>query len=383
MNNTKEETARQGLYEKVKEAYLKHEHKVLVQAATGSGKTKIAIELAMLDPLDIWHILVPRVPLVKTWEDEIKKWGYDKKLTITVSCYASSHKLDSGNHNVILDEGHRTTERSLPFIKSFIGEQGKLIILSATVPAKKKVLIDELGITKHNTVKYSLDDAVDDDVVTDYVIKVVQFPLDTATKNIQAGRKGAYFQVTEYDAYKFKETRVRQAMYSGRPDTTKWAILDRMRFIYNLPTKLALTQLILSQLPVDKKVIIFCGSIAHANIVCKHRFHSKTTDKDYNAFCEGKINRLSVVQSVAEGVNIPELDYALIMQVQSEQLHAVQKIGRLLRKTSNVDKKGKVILLEAQNTQDSKWITSATSAFDAAKIDYVSSTQVLNKGLDF
>lgn len=381
ITSREEGKARQELYNEVEQAYLSNNYTVLVEAATGSGKSKIALDLVG-DPLnEKWTILVPRLPLFKTWEEEMLKWKRVKLLeNVEFLCYASTHKLLPGNNNIILDEAHRLTDRSLPFIKAFKGN-GKLIALSATVPFEKKLLLQDIGIHKSNTVKYTLDDAVANDLVTDYNIKVVQFPLDSVTKNIQAGKKGAYFFTTEYDGYRFKEQRVRQMTYTQKEDSIKWAVLDRMRFIYNLPTKLALTGLLLNLLPADKKVIIFCGSIAHANAVCKHKYHSKTDDKDYKDFCNGKITRLAVVQSVAEGVNIPELDYAILMQVQSGQLHAIQKIGRLLRKTSDPTKQGKVILLEALNTQDSKWVASAVSAFDRNKVDYVSYSQVLSKGI--
>lgn len=373
--------SRLALFQKVEQAYQTHDSHVLVQAATGSGKTKIACDLSDAAHQD-WTILVPRKPLVKTWEDELVKWGYEDLLKrIKILCYASAHKLIPGNNNIILDEAHRLTDRSLPFVKDFKGT-GKLIALSATIPGKKRELLEQLGIEHSNTIKYSLDDAVDDDVVADYSIKIIQFALDTVTKNVQAGKKGAYFMTTEAAGYVFKDQRVRQSIYSQNSQMIKFAMLERMRFIYNLPSKIHLAQEVLKAIPADKKVIIFCGSINHANMMCTHRYHSKTDETDYNAFCEGKINKLSVVQSVAEGVNIPELDYAILMQVQSEGLHAIQKIGRLVRKsTGDPDKVGKVIILEATGTQDTKWVSNAMQSFDPAKIDYISATQFLNKGL--
>lgn len=370
------------LFNKVKQAYLSHNNHVLCQMATGSGKTKIACDLANLTTDEEWTILVPRKPLVKTWEDELNKWGYTDLLKrVNILCYASAHKLTPGNKNIILDEAHRVTDRSYPYIRLFNGT-GKLVALSATIPAKKKLLLEGMGIQHSNTIKYTLDDAVDDDITADYNIKVIQFSLDSTTKNIQAGRKGNYFMTTEAQGYVYQDQKVRQAIYSQNSNLIKFTMLARMRFIYNLPSKLHLAHEVLKAIPQDKKVIIFCGSINHANMICNHRFHSKTDDTDYNAFCDGTIKRIAVVQSVAEGVNIPEVDYALLLQVQSESLHFVQKVGRIVRKSKNdPNKVGKIILLEALGTQDSKWVASAMGAFDPQKIDYISATQFLNKGL--
>lgn len=334
-----------------------------------------------------WIVMVPKIPLYQTWRDEIKKW-YPLDMSSVmrfeqILCYASAHKLTptGTGHNLVLDEAHRITDRSWPYIKAMLGTTGKLICLSATVPYKKKDLLQHLGITKEQTVAYSLDSAVEDNLVSDYRIQVIQFPLDSSKKNIEAGKKGAKFFTTEQQGYAYADQKARQALYSNNENLKKFMMLNRMRFIYNLPTKLEIAQELLRQIPANKKVIVFCGSINHANAVCQYRYHSKTTDADYQAFCEGKINQLAVVQTVAEGVNIPNIDYAVLMQVQNEDLHTIQKVGRSLRKTDDPNKCSKVIILEATGTQDSKWVANAIQSFDPTKIDYVSQSQFNNKGL--
>jgi superfamily II DNA or RNA helicase len=302
-------------------------------------------------------------------------------------CYASAHKLEDNDGvegaNVILDEAHRVTERTWPFIKAHLGTNGKLICLSATVPYKKKDLLEILGITREHTVTYTLDSAVEDNLVSDYRIQILQFPLDNTVKQVEAGRKGNKFMVTEDQGYRYVDQNARQSLYSNNEQLKKFRMLARMRYIYNLPSKLEIARQILAQIPADKKVIVFCGSIAHANAVCPYRFHSKTDDEDYIAFNEGRIHQLAVVQSVAEGVNIPNIDYAVLMQVQSEDLHTIQKIGRALRKTDDPNKCSKIIILEAMGTQDSKWVANATKSFDISKVDFVSYSQFKSKGLMF
>lgn len=379
----KEITARQQLQEKVQKVFQEFQ-KILIKAGTGSGKSKLSLELAAVDGKD-WIILVPRTPLFRTWLDEMKKWGFDNfEAKSTILCYASAHKLQpttSEGHNIILDEAHRVTERTWPYIKAMLGNKGKLICLSATVPYEKKDLLELLGIETKHTVTYSLDSAVKDNLVSDYRIQVVQFPLDNTSKEIEAGKVGAKFMVTEEQGYRFADQRARQSLYGANDKVKKFMMLARMRFIYNLPSKLKLAGLILNQIPADKRVLIFAGSILHANAVCPYRYHSKTDETDYKAFCESRINRLAVVQSVAEGVNIPEIDYALLMQVQSQELHTIQKIGRSIRKTNDPNKCSKIFILEATGTQDTRWVVSAIESFDPTKVDYVSSTQVETKGL--
>lgn len=377
----KEQQARELILKESIEVF-KAKGKVLLEFATGTGKSSIALSLAV-PTNEEWIILVPRIPLFKTWEQEMIKWGYEDFINKSeISCYASAHKLPAlTNANVILDEAHRLTERSWPYIKRLLGNTGKLICLSATIPYKKRAILAELGVTSENTVKYNLDSGVEDNLITDYRIKVIQFPLDNVNKQVQAGRKGNYFLTTEQAGYQYVDQKARQALFSGDEKFKKFMMLARMRFIYNLPSKLEIARLILDQIPDNKRIIVFCGSILHANAVCKHRFHSKTDDKDYENFCNGKINKLAVVQSVAEGVNIPNIDYALLMQVQKEDLHTIQRIGRSVRKSDDPNKTSGVFILEAQGSQDSMWVASAISSFDKNKIDYISYSQLLNKGL--
>lgn len=376
---TNREDPREKLFRLAKQIF-EQQNRVLCQYATGAGKTKVAIELSSAGE-EFWQILVPKRSLIQTWQDEMIKWGYEDLLgKVKIICYASAHNLQPGNNNIILDEAHRVTDRTLPYIKAFVGT-GKIIALSATVPEEKKLLLVHLGIYPTNTVKYDLDTAVDDDIIADYDLKIVQFPLDDQRKNIPSGTKANLFMVTEKQGYQYAEDQLKLAYNMGNPQVINFRIRKRMHFIYQLPSKLDLAGHILSRIPLDKKVIIFCGSIDHANFVCQHQYHSKTTKKDYDDFCAGNINRLAVVNSVSEGVNIPQLDYALIMQAQKDSLHLIQKMGRLLRKSEDPAKVGKVIMLECIGTQDSKWVQSAIAPLDKSKIDFISYQQVLNKGL--
>lgn len=384
MLKSTEEIKRKEIAAKVNYVFKKY-GKVLLKMGTGAGKSKLALDLAV-ETKEPWTLLVPRRPLFKTWNEEMIKWNHlDFGKDLEMLCYASAHHLENNDGaegmNVILDEAHRLTDRSLPFVKAMLGNKGKLICLSATIPYKKRVLLEQLGIYSEQIVSYTLDTAVEDNLVSDYRIQVIQFPLNNTDKNVEAGAKGNRFMVTEQQGYQFVDQRARQSLYISNPNTKKFMMLARMRFIYNLPSKLEMAKVILSQIPPEKKVIIFCGSILHANAVCKHRYHSKTDDADYDAFCAGTIHQLAVVQSVAEGVNIPNVDYALLMQVQSEDLHAIQKIGRSLRKSDDPNKCSKIIILEATGTQDSKWVGNSLQSFDHSKVDYISSTQILTKGL--
>jgi superfamily II DNA or RNA helicase len=300
---------------------------------------------------------------------------------LNIYCYASLKNQDfTYQRNMILDEVHNLTPARLPFVEKLVGNNG-LITLSATVPGHKKKLLNKLGITTKNTVSYSLDEGVADNLTTDYRILVVELALDTTTKNIQVGRKGAYYFVTEQKAYEMKNNTFKMALRSRNQGFIKAAMLGRMRFLYDLPSKQMAMQEILKYIPTDKKALIFTGSVNQANAICQHRYHYKTDDIDLERFKKGEILRLSAVNAIAEGQNIPDLYYALIQQCLEEELHSIQKIGRLVRKTDDPNKIGRVIILKVIGTQDAVWVDSTLKSFDKTKIDYISYNQILNKGL--
>tara|TARA_R100001086_G_scaffold198857_1_gene115155 strand:- start:8617 stop:9774 length:1158 start_codon:yes stop_codon:yes gene_type:complete len=354
------------------------EMRVLLEAGTGVGKTKITLAIIndhIQHTGESWDIVVPNTKLISGWYDEIKKWGYQGLLKkVHIYCYQSIHKYNRVT-NMVLDEGHKITDAKLQYIKAKTGGKS-IIVLSASVTFEKRALLKELGIHNTNTVKYSLDRAVTNDLVTPYEINVIEHTMDNVSKYVPAGTKDQPFKVTEQKGYDYMTKKTRQAMASKNKNRIKYALLERMHYIYNLQSKLKAGKYLLSLFPDDKKVLIFCSSINQANAMCKYRYHSKTDDSAFKLFCEGKINRLAVVNSISEGVNIPELDYILMLQVQSNKVHLIQKLGRLLRKTSDPNKIGKVFILCTIMSQDSKWVQKALESFNKSRIKFLSYTNI-------
>ena len=83
-------------------------------------------------------------------------------------------------------------------------------------------------------------------------------------------------------------------------------------------------------------------------------------------FKEGKIDKLSTVLQLNEGVNIPNLKQGIIMHAYGNERKAAQRIGRLLR--LNPDDKAIVHILCYMDTIDEKWVKEALENFDQSKI---------------
>ena len=174
---------------------------------------------------------------------------------------------------------------------------------------------------------------------------------------------------TEQAKYDYLTKNISRLMFSNAPEKTKqFAYLNRMHFIYNLPSKLKVAQKIIDDY-MKGRYLVFCASIAQAEELCgPNTFHSKTNSEAYDKFVSGKINDLGVVKAVNEGHNIPKLDMALIVQLNSKELDIIQRIGRVVRYRPG--HKAIIYIVVVEGTKDQDWLKKALSGFDEEVITF-------------
>lgn len=367
---------RENLQKEALQAVLDNNGSGILCLATGVGKSKIAIDYCRLLHSQLKKkfkclLVVPTEKLRDTnWADEFCKWKSKVIYTDCVerTCYASFNKFKHQEYDlVILDECHRSTENNFKFFKNNVAKN--ILGLTATYPKDdiKKALFDELKLDIVYTV--SLDKAVKEGVVAPYKIKVIELFLDDKNKYIQAGNKEKSFMTTEYGQYQYITNMIQKILYSGKP-APQWLFLKRMHLIYNLRSKTEIARKVLESIPEDDRTLIFCGSISQAEELCKKSYHSQTDDKNLTAFCDEKINKLSCVNALNEGINIPNLDSAVIVQLNSNELSTIQRIGRCIRYREGHE--ATIYILSVVQTQDEKWVKKALENFDSANIEYLS-----------
>ena len=298
-------TVRSIVQEEAKQAVIKN-NGGMIAMATGSGKSRVAVELAKYYINSVDKSLSLIVPTEKlrdeNWKEEYSKWNADYLWTPTIRlCYASASKIQNKDFELaILDEGHNITELSSEFFSN--NKVERKVLLTATPPSDpiKKEILKSLGIKL--VYEVTLDQAVRLGFVAPYKITVVSVALDNTTKNIPGGTKLKPFMTTESAAYAYHCKAIQQAMFDKTPSGRKrhqFAILRRMQFIYKIPSKTEVIKFLLEKvIPQDDRSLIFCGSIEQAEAVCPDRYHSKSGDKAYNAFKAEEINRLSCVKAV-------------------------------------------------------------------------------------
>jgi superfamily II DNA or RNA helicase len=388
--------------------------------ATGVGKTKPAIDEMMelytfyeasVDSMlrgDISTTLKrPFILLVTVteemrdvnWSAEVKHW-YGEEGTMMWSnfvhpiCYQSLHKHKAMSYDLIIfDEIHHLTwGNAEAFFNGADPNKLSIMGLTADYPNKKddEVKWDLLNQVAPLVFTYKLDQGVEDGVVRPFDFHIVQIPLDKVHKNIEAGPAKKRYMTTEADRYKTWSNAIK-AMYAKK--NTKGAdvmVMRRMHFLYNLPSKMKVAREVIVRLcrwetlgsshANSPRTLVFCGSIKQANeLFGENVYHSKAKAKKgqksaLDRFREEELSTLGVVSAVNEGINIPNLDQEIIIQMDSKELTLSQRIGRTVR-WRDVPEPAQVWILVSIGTQDEEWLNKALTNFDKSRVFYHSHTE--------
>lgn len=397
------------IQQKAKEAWYAAGQRGLVAMGTGTGKSKLALDIiaefyAKNKNLRVF-LGVPTEGLRdKNWPEEAKEWKLTRVYNKCVQgvCYASMANHRARDYDlIILDEGHRLTELSSTFFETPEDNLVPVLMLTATEPSAAGNEIDRAKAAKLVELeipvvfRYSLDEGVKDTNVADYAIFLVPCPIDNNVKYIPGGKKEKPFYSTEEKAYNYLDNRIRQTkiqiVQEEAPDplsddpepiiSTKRGLLkrlqgERMRLLYSLRSKAAVAKKILNKFSEKARILVFCGTIEQSiQLVGDHRvYNSKTDDSALVAFKKLKLNVLGVVNAMNEGHNVNLLDIAIIVQINSNERDLIQRIGRVVR--FRPGHKARIFLLYAEGTQDEKWMRSALLSFDRSKIYEIKASSI-------
>ena len=168
---------------------------------------------------------------------------------------------------------------------------------------------------------------------------------------------------SEASEYAYWSKRVKFATTNKESQITA---IQRMRCLKDSHSKIKYAKKLLKVL--NEKTIVFASTTVQADSLCKHSYHSKNKESKENLenFKAGVITKLSAVEQLSEGVNIPGLKCGIILHSYGNNRKAAQKIGRLLR--LNVNDTAEVHILCYIDTVDEIWVNNALSSFDQSKI---------------
>lgn len=342
----------------------------IIAAATGVGKTKVAIDYITSrkdTPSVLW--LVPTTGLRdKGVPDEWNKWGqqayFDKH--VTTKCYRSLHKETSFYNIIVMDEGHNITYNAYNCETMRQKKYDSVIFLSATVPGERI----KIRIINHMELKVIANIPVSQAEKLGLVapFEVYAYPVAMGKRadfKVDSKYSGQKYTTSEHNRYYALAGRIAEFPRGKAP---KNLYLARMRSIYRFKSKVRAAKLLLKQIEPTSRILIFCGSIEVADTLCEYTYHSKSDTSDYERFNRKEINRLAVVNALNEGHNMVDVDMAMMVQVNSKNRNYIQRQGRAIRWRPGHS--AKIIILYSAGTVDYSWVMSSLKGMDTKKIHH-------------
>lgn len=358
-------TKRDIIQDAISNKFIENGFYGIVYAAPRVGKIRITLKCLGLKENVI--IAYPEVSIKKSWQDEIKLMKFKNK-KIKYSTYMSFKKLKDACDVLVLDEVHLISDAQLEAIAIYIKKHSikKVIGLTGTLaPETENKLLEVLKLPV--LVKYSIDQAIADEVICDYRIEVRFTPLSTI-KNTKVVWKGGEFMTSEKSSFDYLSNKIT----ISHPSKLKMLRLLRMSMIKKSKSKIELTKEILKELN-DKRVLVFTGLIDVADSLGIDSYHSKSKDDSKaQAFISGKTNKLAVVRQLNTGVTFAKLDTAVVNFFDSNAENMAQKISRITAmEYANLEKVAHIIIVCSTEEIEKRWLMKSLSFFDANKIRFI------------
>lgn len=302
--------------------------------------------------------LAETVARKKTLEEEIQKFidifGF-KVPHIEFMCYQSAYKLSGEKYDLIIaDEIHCAISEKYRLF--FYNNTWKYLIgLTATPRVDKELSIDfyeKIPIVYEASIR----EAVDSGAILDYNLHIIDHKLDNKDAYIEAGRKGNRFFTTEAKHYKFLNKMLIKNYYSNK-DLVKLFIAKRAKFLYNLKSKIPLTKKLIEK---GNRVIVFANSLEFLESVCDNVVKgSDSSTLDYiDKFNRGEINVIGSFKMLEQGVNLKGADTVVIASYFSIPGTFIQRIGRALRKDSDIPN---IYVIKTLETTEERWVSKMLS----------------------
>ena len=352
----------------------------LLELATGTGKSKMAIEKVRSKVTNNFNtlIVVPRNVHKQNWDAEFKKWWPKHPLSITYTTYVSFPKYKGKWDFVIFDECHHLSERCREALCDF--DISHSVLLSATV---SKNLKDELKEVFDNLVSYKKDlrDVIEEEILPDPKVYLwpldlnVGLPTESVWKNPKA--KGKLIECSWATRWNYiKQTACPVKIYCterqyysdlhsqieywkkrymntrGILAKNKWLRLcnDRLKWLSDKKVK-RLYQL-LSFLS-KYRTLTFCNSIEQTELLGEYCINSKNAEsiqylEDFNS---GKVDHITACNMLNEGMNLVNCQVGIYANLNSSEAIIKQRMGRLLRHPNPV-----IIVPYFKNTREEELV---------------------------
>lgn len=344
---------------------------VILNISPRVGKSKIVIDAInnnTLIPINKILITTPRKILKSVWEKQFKLWSKVDLSSIPIICNASLKNISFNNTYdlLIIDEVHCLSEKQMEYINAS-NFKYKIGITGSLSNDTKKQLKDVLNMDV--LYKYSLDEAINDKIISDYRINIVYCHLDNVIKK-DFIRNNKVIKDTELGEYNSLTNKFNQlkflSLQNPNYNFAKMSVArKRADLIYSSQTKLDKAKEIVDSIP--NKTLIFTTRTDSADYLCNHSYHYKSSEEAIlNNFYKTKIKKLSVCNLGDMGLTFPYLKNIVIHQLQSNDETAIQKILRACNFDGN--QIANIYITVFKDTVDEDWLKKALKQFNQSKI---------------
>lgn len=383
---------------------------LLMELATGTGKSKLSIDLANYLINSKWYggrdtinilILVAKRVHKQTWRDEIEKWGGinhpTANINICMECYESLKNHCQEKWDIcIADEAHHTgSEARQRMLKTMCF--GYFIGLSATIPQKLKMWF------RYNyhaeIVSCDIVEAIDNDILPEPTILL--FPLElentklSETVELNPKAKGPVFYGEYKDLWKCKRAKQhailkctqkqkiieidkliewykKKAMTGNLALKQTWLYFCGKRLEYFADYKMQWVKMILHHLDKER-TITFCKTIAQTEQLGRNCIHSQNKDATliYDKFNMKEIDHITAVNILNENANLVDCKYAIFANLSSSDICMPQRLGRSLRHKSPV-----IIMPYYKGTREEEILQKYLEGFNK---DYIKEIHSVNE----
>lgn len=388
-------------------------NKLLLQWATGVGKSYAFIRIQEMLNVESTVIVVAEIAHIQNWKDEYIKHGKQYLLEKTkIFCYASlKNNIDISVDLLCLDEGHHAAaDVSIACLATIKAK--KLIVLTATITMERLITIQDVFGSIYNF-KITLKQAIDWKIIPEpkiYVIplelrKYLQTETFTWTRGNKKNRVTIHCKYHERWGYITNKSKYpnlelivscteeekniylcgqiayyKQQYLDTRTQgyKNKWMLLsiERKRFLGDCKTELVKPFINVLK-AANKRFICFCSSIEQANCIGgNNAIHSNMVDSNaaecIDSFNNKEIDRLYAVNMLQEGQNLVDIDAGVIIQLDAQDKGFVQKSGRALRAKEPV-----LLVFYYKNTRDQEYMLNIASGVSSEFIQVISSPEEL------
>lgn len=363
--------------------WLQAKGKSTIVAATGVGKTRIAIkciqkvrtkypELSVL-------ILVPTELLKNQWIEELDKWGLGINTDVQVMMGASKREYQCDM--LVIDEAHRVNSEIIANVfkvvkyklilgltATFERLDGRHEILAKYAPVCDTITMEEAllngWISKYRDYVVLID--VDDIGIYKQYNKeftehfeFFQFDFNKAMSMI--GPSGLKNRLTYRDELcNGDDSKKKEILKAITYHATGFirAIQSRKKFVQEHPEKLRIAEEII-KCRSNHKIITFSANTKMAESFSTGFVYTGKTGKKKNRitleeFSSLETGVLNTVKLAEEGMNLPDLSVGIMLGVNSSKTKAVQTLGRVVRLSKN--KTAEFFTLVINDTVETEWM---------------------------